>query len=78
MFGQMVTVRAKIKTIDGFSAHADQSEIMRWLQGFEEAPTKTYVVHGEPKAASALAEKIREQLKWPVAIPAHGDKVTLR
>ena len=78
MFGQMVTVRAKIKTIDGFSAHADQSEIMRWLQGFEEAPTKTYVVHGEPKAASALAEKIREQLKWPVAIPAQGDKVTLR
>jgi len=77
MFGQMVTVRAKIKTIDGFSAHADQSEIMRWLQGFEKAPRRTYVVHGDPKAAAALAQQIRETLKWRVEIPAYGDKVTL-
>jgi len=78
MFGQMVSVRAKIKSIDGFSAHADQSEIMRWLQGFEKAPEKTYVIHGEPKAAAALAYQIRERLKWQVEIPAHGDTATLR
>lgn len=77
MFGQVVTVRAKIKTIDGFSAHADQAEIMRWLQGFEKAPRNTYVVHGEPKAAAALAQHISEKLKWKVEIPKYGEKVTL-
>lgn len=77
MFGQRVPVRAKIKSIDGFSAHADQREILRWLGGFERPPRKTYVVHGEPKAAAALAGVIRERLKWNVEIPKHGDKVTL-
>jgi len=77
MFGQLVPVRAKIKTIDGFSAHADQAEILRWLQGFERPPKKTYVVHGEPRAAATLAQLIREKLKWQVEIPRHGDKVKL-
>jgi metallo-beta-lactamase family protein len=72
MFGQIVPVRAKIKTLDGFSAHADQAEILRWLQGFEQPPAKTYVVHGEPKAAAALAQVISERLKWKVEIPDHG------
>lgn len=77
MFGQMVTVRAEIKTIDGFSAHADQAEVLRWLQGFEKAPRKTYVVHGEPKASAALAGQMRERLGWNVEIPTYGDKMTL-
>jgi metallo-beta-lactamase family protein len=77
MFGQMIPVRAKIRTIDGFSAHADQSEILRWLQGFERPPQRTYIIHGEPKAANSLAQLIRERLKWNVEIPAYGDKVEL-
>ena len=77
MFGQMVPVRAKIKTIDGFSAHADQAEILRWLQGFERPPKRTYVVHGEPKAAETLAEMMRARFKWNVEIPKHGEKVAL-
>lgn len=77
MFGEMVPVRAKIRTIDGFSAHADQSEILRWLGGFEEPPRQTYVVHGEPKAAAALAEKIKQKRGWRVNIPKYGAKVTL-
>jgi len=77
MFGQMIAVRAKIETIDGFSAHADQSEILRWLEGFERAPRKTYVVHGEPKAAEVLAQAIGEKLKWQVEIPALGQQVAL-
>jgi metallo-beta-lactamase family protein len=70
-------VRAKIKVLDGFSAHADQGEILRWLGTFQKAPRKTYIVHGEPAAASALAEVIRERLKWPVEIAKFNQKVTL-
>ena len=77
MFGEMVPVRAKIKTIDGFSAHADQREILRWLEGFTKAPQKTFVIHGEPAASSALADLIRKKLKWETEIPQNSQKVLL-
>jgi metallo-beta-lactamase family protein len=77
MFGQLIPVRAKIKTIDGFSAHADQGEILRWLQGFERPPRRTYLVHGEPNAARSLAAIIKEKLQWNVEIPVYAQKARL-
>jgi metallo-beta-lactamase family protein len=77
MLGTVVPVRSKIKVLDGFSAHADQGEILRWLGTFQKAPRKTYIVHGEPAAASALAEVIRGRLKWPVEIAKFNQKVSL-
>jgi metallo-beta-lactamase family protein len=77
MLGEIIPVRAKIKVLDGFSAHADQSEILRWLGTFKRAPQMTYVVHGEPPAASALAEIIREKLKWKAEVAKHQQKVLL-
>ena len=77
MLGEVIPVRAKIKVLDGFSAHADQGEILRWLGTFKKAPQMTYVVHGEPPAASTLAEVIRERLKWKVEVARHQQKVML-
>jgi len=77
MLGELVPVRAKVKVLDGFSAHADQGEILRWLGTFPKPPRMTYIVHGEPAAANGLAEVIRERLKWTVKIPKHGETVTL-
>jgi metallo-beta-lactamase family protein len=77
MLGEMVPVRAKIKVLDGFSAHADQGEILRWLRTFKKPPRMTYIVHGEPPAANALAEAIRAQLKWNVAVAKHQQIVPL-
>jgi metallo-beta-lactamase family protein len=77
MFGEIVPVRAKTRILDGFSAHADQGEILRWLRGFRRAPKQTYVVHGEPEASGILAQVIRERLNWHVTVPALGDRVTL-
>jgi len=77
MLGEIVPVRAKVKVLDGFSAHADQGEILRWLGTFPKPPRMTYIVHGEPAAASALAEVIREWLKWPVEIAKFNQKVAL-
>jgi metallo-beta-lactamase family protein len=78
LLGEMIPVRAKIKVLDGFSAHADQGEILRWLGTFKKAPRTTYIVHGEPPAASALAEVIRERLRWKVEIAKFNQKVTLQ
>jgi metallo-beta-lactamase family protein len=77
MLGETIPVRAKVKLLDGFSAHADQGEIMRWLGTFQKAPTMTYIVHGEAKAASALRDLIRERLKWKVEIARYQQKVKL-
>jgi len=77
MLGEAIPVRAKIKVLDGFSAHADQAEILRWLRTFKKAPKMTYIVHGEPPAAQALDAVIREQLKWKVEIARHQQVVPL-
>ena len=77
MLGEVVPVRAKIKVLDGFSAHADQGEILRWLGTLKQQPRMTYLVHGEPPAATTLAEVIRERLKWNVEIAKHQQKVSL-
>ena len=63
--------------LDGFSAHADRVEILRWLSGFARAPGRTYIVHGEPHPAQSLAERIRTQLRWEVHVAADGEMVAL-
>ncbi len=46
IFGETMPVRAHIHTINGFSAHADQSELLDW-HGRTGAPAQTFLVHGE-------------------------------
>lgn len=75
--GHQVPIRAKIENISGFSAHADYNEILAWLIGFNRPPSKTFIVHGEPDASTALAEKIRGKLRWDVVIPEFNEAVEL-
>jgi metallo-beta-lactamase family protein len=75
--GQNVPVRAAVENLDGLSAHADRDEILRWLGGFERAPRQTWVVHGEPAAARALAGAIETRLRWRVSVAEDGATVRL-
>jgi metallo-beta-lactamase family protein len=77
MLGEIIPVRAEVKTIDGFSAHADQGEILRWLGSFKKPPKKTFVIHGEPPASKALDAVLRDELKWNTEIPSIGQTVVL-
>jgi metallo-beta-lactamase family protein len=71
-------VRADIETIDGFSAHGDYNEILRWLRGFKTAPDATFLVHGEPRAIESMKGRIEERHKgWKVVAPEYLDKVEL-
>ena len=67
--GQKIYVNAKIENISGFSGHADYNEIIAWLMGFNRPPKKTFIVHGEPDASKALAEKIKSKFGWDTVIP---------
>jgi metallo-beta-lactamase family protein len=73
----IIPVRANVRTIDGFWAHADQQEILRWLGSFKKAPKKTFVIHGEPPASEALAALLREKLKWVTEVPRNAAMVVL-
>jgi metallo-beta-lactamase family protein len=75
--GQMVPVNAHIENISGLSAHADYNEILAWLIGFNRPPEKTFIVHGEPEASAALAEKIKARLGWNVIVPRFAERFEL-
>ncbi|GJM27965.1 MAG: MBL fold metallo-hydrolase [Cyclobacteriaceae bacterium] len=69
MFGQDVPVRCSVRQISGLSAHADQSELMRWLGNFSEIPEHTFITHGEPESANALAALLKKQRNWHSVVP---------
>jgi metallo-beta-lactamase family protein len=77
MKGHEVPVAARIERIDSMSAHADRSEIMRWLGEFVRPPSITYLVHGEPDAAAALAEGITATQGWRVHVAQHEEQVRI-
>jgi metallo-beta-lactamase family protein len=75
--GQFIPVRARVDRIESMSAHADSGEILRWLGGFQRAPRRTFLVHGEPAPMDVLAASIRQRLGWTVHAPELGEVVTL-
>lgn len=75
--GADVDVRAEVVAMSNLSAHADAEEILRWLRGFEAAPLRTYVTHGESTASAALAARIERELGWTCELPAYRQHVSL-
>jgi len=76
LWGEPVHVAAAIHTLGGFSAHADREGLCSWYGAFHAHPTVA-VVHGEPKASTALAAELRTRYGCPVNVPAHGDSLDL-
>lgn len=76
LHGQEVPIRAHVKQISGFSAHADWSEMLRWMDGFTTPPKQVLLVHGEDAALAALKARV-EAKGWPTAIPRHLERVEL-
>lgn len=75
--GRYVSVRAQIANVPEFSAHADADELVTWLAGMRAAPDAVYVVHGEPHASEALADRITDELHWLAVAPHHLERVRL-
>jgi len=78
MFGQWVPIRAEIANLPELSAHADASEIVRWLNGFQKPPRRTFIVHGEPEASDALRVRIERELGWDAAVVDDQRRYELR
>ena len=78
IFGQQVPVRARIATVGGLSAHADQAALLDWLGGFRQAPRQVFVVHGEAGSSAAFAAAIKSRHGWrEVRPPLPGESISL-
>lgn len=75
--GEEVPVKARIARVPALSAHADQSELLTWLSGFDTAPKQTFITHGEADGSQGLQERIVNQLGWETRIPNRNDLVFL-
>lgn len=76
--GKYVRVRAQIENLDGLSAHADYSEMLKWLQQTPELkPSKCFLVHGEENAIDHFRCRIEQQLGWDVVVPSMAQEFKL-
>ncbi len=76
IFGEDVPVNCQVRVINGLSAHADQSELLRWLSNIKNSPKMTFITHGELQSSTTLAKKI-EEMGWKPIIPEYLESVEL-
>lgn len=77
ILGEIIPVRAKVKAIGGYSAHADQAKLLEWVGQFKQKPKKVFTVQGEPIPAATLAKKIKDKFGINAEVPKEGDIVEL-
>ncbi len=75
---EWIPVRCHVERVEGFSAHADWKAVLRWLEGLQTTPKTVFTTHGEPDAAEAMAEHIRERFGWNVVVPHYEQTVELK
>jgi metallo-beta-lactamase family protein len=77
IFGEAFEVKARVETINGYSAHADQAGLLEWALALKGRLKKVFLVHGEPGPAEALAAKLRAGGLPEVHYPAMHETTVL-
>ena len=77
LFGENITVNAKIEVLNGISGHADMNGLIRWLEGFETELERVIVVHGEDTVTDSFASLVEDKIGCPAFAPYSGGCVDL-
>jgi len=77
IFGEEFPLRADVRIAYGYSAHADRQNLLDWAKPQSAANRATFIVHGDPQPAQALADGLRELGYRRVEVPMRGDAVEL-
>lgn len=72
-FGKYYPIRAKIKSLESLSAHADQEDLLNWMGAIKNIPEKVFLIHGEPHVLDAYKVKIKSTFNWNASIPKLND-----
>jgi metallo-beta-lactamase family protein len=78
VFGEEIEVHAQIETIGGYSAHADRSELRKWVRALGGPIKRAFVVHGETTAREAMGELLRAEGVGEVVLPTQGQSFQLQ
>ena len=77
VLGEDIAVRAGIRSIDCYSAHADQTGLLDWVRNFTAPPQEIFVTHGEPDSSGVLARLLRTEFGYNATVPAWQQVVDL-
>jgi len=77
IFGEEMSVNARIEYIEGYSGHADQEWLLNFIYSFIKKPKTIFLVHGEPEGQIILKQKIQGTTEIPVIIPEYGEQYEL-
>ncbi len=77
IFAEEIPIRCRIKTIAGYSAHADQSQLLNWLKPIRLGLKKVFIIQGEENQMKPLAQKIIDELAVETVIPSRGEEYVL-
>jgi metallo-beta-lactamase family protein len=77
IFGDPFRLRAEVVRLNELSGHADQSELLQWLEPAASTLKRIFLVHGEPRQQGPLADAIEQKYKIPVTIPKRGESYNL-
>jgi len=72
-----IAVKARIFTINGFSAHAGQSQLLDWISHFKNKAMQVFLIHGEYEAQQVLAKIIEDRFGFKVYIPDYLEESVL-
>ncbi|EGD55266.1 MBL fold metallo-hydrolase RNA specificity domain-containing protein [Gordonia neofelifaecis] len=78
LYGEWIPVRARVEDLHMLSAHADADELVRWMRGFDTAPRRTFLVHGEPNAIESMRHRLDHDLGWRTGVPNQNQTFDLR
>lgn len=73
IFGEEISVNARIEYIEGYSGHADQEWLLNFVYSFINKPKHIFLVHGEDESQEVLKELIESNTEIPVTIPSFGE-----
>lgn len=77
IWGETIAVKAKIYSLGGFSAHAGQTDLLKWFGAIAPSRPKVVLVHGEDKARAALAGKLKQEYGVTAEIPGYGEIIEI-
>lgn len=74
IFGEEISVNARVEYIEGYSGHADQEWLLNFVYSFIKKPKHIFLVHGEEESEEILKGLIEKNTEIPVTIPSFGEK----
>lgn len=77
IMGEDIAVKAKVYTLGGLSAHADQAGLVEWASALKRARPRVFLNHGEDMQRGALRDTLKSQLDMNCELPAFGQSFEL-